>query len=67
MPNLVLWPISQPTDDKDYVLRLRYHDCVGETEYVDITRVSTEMAKEIEHAGAAYFMFDHPDSLKEAW
>ncbi len=59
MADLVLRPSGIP--DRPWSLQLRYHDCCGPTEYLTLTRVSEERAREIVHAGAPFWLFGDPD------
>lgn len=61
MADLILRP-SGLIDGNPWALQLRYHDGLGETEYRTIARVSDDVAREIEKAGAPFFLFGHPDA-----
>lgn len=59
MADLVLRP-STLVEGKPWALQLRYHDCVGPTDYHTLTRVTDETARVIVDAGAAFFLFGDP-------
>lgn len=59
MADLIFRP-STLVEGKPWALQLRYHDCVGPTEYHTITRVSDEMARAIVEAGEPFFLFGEP-------
>lgn len=62
MPNLILRPSGLPEElNKPWSLQLRYHECLGETEYRTLARVSDEVAKDIMAAGNAEWLFGEPD------
>lgn len=66
MADLILRP-STIVEGKPWALQLRYHDCVGPTDYHTITRVSDETARSIVDAGAPFFLFgDPPEDLAQA-
>ena len=58
MAELVLRPSGLP--DKPWSLQLRYHESVGETEYVTIARVDEETARAIGDAGPVCWLFGKP-------
>ena len=64
MADLILRPTAL-IPGKPWALQLRYHESLGETEYVTIARVSDERAREIVKAGAPFWLFGDPDA-KEA-
>jgi hypothetical protein len=61
MVDLVLRPSGLGDERRGWALQLRYHESVGPTEYVTITRVSVDAAREIIRAGAARWMFGAPE------
>lgn len=58
MPDLILRPSGIP--EKPWSLQLRYHESLGETEYLTLARVSEETAREIIEAGEPYWLFGEP-------
>ncbi len=63
MPDLILRPAGGPEpSDKKWALQLRYHESLGETEYITIARVTDPAAREIIKAGAAFWLFGDPDA-----
>lgn len=61
MVDLVLRPSSQSKNPHlRWALQLRYHESLGETEYVTLCRVSDAAAQEIVRAGQAYWLFEDP-------
>ncbi|WP_148210525.1 hypothetical protein [Beijerinckia indica] len=60
MPDLIL-RLSGLLEGKPWSLQLRYHDCCGPTEYITLTRVSDDTAKDIIKAGAPDWLFGEPD------
>lgn len=61
MSDLVLRPAGGPEPiTKPWALQLRYHESLGETEYVTIARVTEPVAREIIKAGAAFWLFGDP-------
>lgn len=62
MADLILRP-STLVDGKPWALQLRYHDCVGPTDYHTITRVNDEAARAIVDAETPFFLFGDPPEL----
>ena len=58
MPDLILRPSG--VSERPWSLQLRYHESLGETEYITIARVSRRVADEIIKAGAARWLFGAP-------
>lgn len=56
MPDLIIRPSGRP-HPQDWVMQLRYHESLGETEYVDIKHMSADMAREVLKAGEPFLLF----------
>lgn len=65
MPDLILRP-SSLIKDKPWALQLRYHEALGETEYVTLASVTEACAREISSAGAAFWLFGEPKETPDA-
>lgn len=65
MSDLILRP-SEIVPGKPWALQIRYHESVGETEYVTIACVTEETAREIIRAGASFWLFGDPDDKPAA-
>ena len=62
MVDLVLRPSGLPEkENKPWALQLRYHECLGPTEYETLCTVNDHNAKEIIRAGKARWLFGEPD------
>lgn len=62
MVDLVLRPSGRPeSENKPWSLQLRWHESLGETEYLTLARVSDDMAQQIMRAGAPFWLFGEPD------
>ena len=62
MADLILRPSGLAAEGKPWALQLRFHESLGEVEYHTLTYVSDEVARQIEEAGAPFFLFGHPDA-----
>ena len=65
MGDLILRP-STLREDRPWALQLRFHECVGETEYYTLMHLTDETAFHIVDAGAPYFMFGDPREDKSS-
>ena len=60
-PDLILRPSVVSNNHRNrWALQLRYHESLGETEYVTLCRVTDEIAFEIIKAGQADWLFGEP-------
>jgi hypothetical protein len=60
MADLIVRP-SAIDPKRPWVLQLRFHECVGPTEYVDLKLMSDDMAKAVLNAGAPFPLFANDD------
>lgn len=63
MPDLIVRP-SDLDPKRPWMLQLRYHECVGPTEYVDLKLMRDDMARDVLNAGAAFPLFENKDPRK---
>jgi hypothetical protein len=66
MPNLILRASGLDDPQNEFALQLRYHDSVGETDYLTLKHVSREIADDIVAAGACTWLFGRPSVLQKS-
>lgn len=61
MVDLIIRPSGIDEPKSKWSFQLRYHDCIGKTEYRTLCRVDDITAREIIRAGVASWLFGDPD------
>lgn len=64
MGDLILRRTGLPDPKMKWALQLRFHESIGPTEYLTLTRVDDGLARAIIAAGAATWLSGNPDKKR---